>query len=108
MPRYRLRQRSPGFTLIELLVVLGIMAVLIALLLPALQSAREAARRARCGNHLKQIGIALHHYLSGHGVFPPGRMDHWGLSKKDTAAVEAEGRRLAAFLGEGGVRILPA
>ena len=59
-----------GFTLIELLVVIAIIAVLIALLLPAVQAAREAARRAQCINNLKQVGLALHNYLSVHEVVP--------------------------------------
>lgn len=77
-----LRRTSPrrGFTLVELLVVIAIIGILIALLLPAVQAAREAARRAQCANNLKQLGMAMHNYHSSMKCFPPGFMaiDHNG------------------------------
>jgi prepilin-type N-terminal cleavage/methylation domain-containing protein len=66
------RNRPEAFTLVELLVVITIIGILIALLLPAVQAAREAARRAQCSNHLKQIGVAAHNFQSAYGRFPPG------------------------------------
>jgi prepilin-type N-terminal cleavage/methylation domain-containing protein len=75
-----------GFTLIELLVVIAIIAVLIALLLPAVQQAREAARRTQCKNNMMQIGLALQNYVMGHEVLPPGSQNASGpvISKEDT------------------------
>jgi prepilin-type N-terminal cleavage/methylation domain-containing protein len=91
------RHNARGFTLVELLVVIAIIGILVALLLPAIQAAREAARRAQCLNNLKQFGVAFHNYHAAQKQFAPGWIEDNNPNRPD---------RLPNFLlGRGRARV---
>jgi prepilin-type N-terminal cleavage/methylation domain-containing protein len=102
--RIELRQRTRGFTLVELLVVIAIIGILVALLLPAIQAAREAARRSQCINNLRQLGVASHLHVDTFGFFPSaGWGDHWVGCPDQGAGIKQPGSwcyQLLAFIEE--------
>ncbi|QDT66667.1 DUF1559 domain-containing protein [Calycomorphotria hydatis] len=108
----RITHKRQGFTLIELLVVIAIIATLVALLLPAVQQAREAARRSHCKNNLKQIGIAMHTYHDAHRTFPPGllvpddRPDTNDFGHRGYRQHPAWGFFLLPYLEQSGIYVL--
>jgi prepilin-type N-terminal cleavage/methylation domain-containing protein len=79
-----MKRRPCGFTLVELLVVIAIIGILVAMLLPAVQAAREAARRSQCANNMKQLGIALHNYHDTFKVFPPAKLANGQVNPPNT------------------------
>ena len=96
-----MKRIRPGFTLIELLVVIAIIAVLVALLLPAVQQAREAARRSQCKNNLKQIGLAIANYESSFTVYPFGKGASYGFLQAPVYARWSQHAMLLPYLDQG-------
>ncbi len=95
-----IRSRRRGFTLIELLVVIAIIAILIALLLPAVQQAREAARRTQCKNNIKQLGLAFHNYHDVFNTFPPGWVSQYVAAPTGEPTIWSWGAMLLPYLDQ--------
>ena len=88
------RFRRLAFTLVELLVVIAIIGILVALLLPAIQAAREAARRTECTNKMKQLGVAIHNYHDTHKQFPPAGINYgWAGARRDQSDHRSDPQR---------------
>ncbi len=101
---FRARSRGKGgFTLVELLVVITIIGILIALLLPAVQAAREAARRSQCTNNLKQFGLGLQAYESSYGCFPPGSVRRWSSATSWTTSMISWTARILPSLDQASI-----
>ncbi len=103
IPKLIVKPLRSAFTLIELLVVIAIIGVLVGLLLPAIQSAREAARRIQCANNLRQIGLALHHYHDTHQKLPPGCLQWRGPGRPANMKQYAWSALILGFLEQTNV-----
>ena len=103
MGRSRVLRTNPGFTLVELLVVIAIIGILIGLLLPAVQSAREAVRRMKCSNNLKQIGLALHNYMGTYQSLPPNGLYAWNGSAVRTVNAWSGMARILPQIEQGSI-----
>lgn len=95
-------RRANGFTLVELLVVIAIIGILVGLTLPAVQSAREAARRMQCSNNMKQIGLAMHNYAEAHKTFPPAWLLGYDASGP-VVNVQSWGVQILPYLEQGNI-----